>query len=172
LFPPRDTTISYALDEEEQDPVYWPEKYMAGGELYYTDLEIGFVAGTYHGTEDTEVEYQIRNMGYSDIDLSQIDPIITFYKDADNPLEACEEPLDEIGTQLIEWDLNALLGESAGTDTNINMTTGLGGSGYICIWLNKGQSPVVDCSENNRIVIHCDAPETFVYILDYWAWEK
>ena len=171
-FPPVGTTVSYTIQDEEQDAVNWPSKFMSGGELYYSDLSIEFVTGLYHGTDDSEVEYKITNSGYNTVDLSEIAPTINFYKDDDNPLEACEEPLDPVGIQNIEWDLNAAFGDNAGPDTNINRTTDLVGSGYLCLWLNKDQNPIVDCNANNRIVVHCDVPETYVYILDYWAWGK
>ncbi len=175
-FPPSDTVIEFAIEEEVLDPVNWPEKFTAGGLLYYNDLTIDFIEGQFRGVNDTTLTYDVRNSGYiNGIDLSAMDPGVAFYVDADDPLEACDERYN----QFVSGDnfddpavvLDAENNPEASLPIAERTTTRLPESGWLCMWVNKNKE-IDECSENNTAVVHCAIPETFVYTLDYWAWDK
>ncbi|MFA4855887.1 MAG: VWA domain-containing protein [archaeon] len=169
-FPPAGTVISFSIDGFEQDPVEWPEKFSVNSTLYYSDLGIDFTGGKFYGVNDAKVDYRLSNIGYNSIDLSPMVPTVNFYQ-SDSPITACQEPLNEVGSASLTKVLDAAFGNDAGPDTIVDAESSLNGSGYICIWLNKNQA-VAECAENNQVKINCDIPETYLYTMDYWAWEK
>ncbi len=173
VFPPENTVIEFSVGDVNQYSVYWPEKFSAEAEFYYNDLTVDFTEGLFYGDDDTTLNYSVSNIGYvDDVDLGQIDPTVEFFR-GDSALEACEVPLDSVGSEhLVGRILDAAFGVDAGPSTTTDETVNLSASGYLCIWLNKDQNPIVECSENNREIVHCAIPKTYLYVLDYWSWEK
>lgn len=168
-FPPIGTTVSFSVDGGSQSPFNWPEKFSTGNSFVYSDLSLDFLEGIFYGTEDTRLAYLISNLGFTDIDLSTIDPTINFHKNTE-PTTACSGSIE--GFENFSDTLEAAHGSEAGEPTSLEATTNLASSGYICIWLNEDQTTLQECSENNKVIIQCDIPETYVYVFDYWAWEK
>ncbi len=169
-FPPRDTMVSYSLDGIEQDPIQWPGKFEVETVLYYNDLGIEFVEGLFYSTTDTTVKYNVLNEGYQSIALDDINPTVNFYS-GETSETACGG--DNIGTESFSETLDAAYGLDSGINTSVKGKTNLNRSGYICIWVNEPpQTNVIECEENNQILINCDIPETYIYAMDYWVWEK
>jgi len=169
-FPADDSAVFFDMEGAEQPAIQWPEKFKADHEFYFNDLAIEFVTGQFHGVDDTSITYTVSNVGYEDnIDLGQIVPTVNF-NESDNPLIACD------GTNILFENfseiLDAAYGEYSGPGTTVEKSSEVPGSGYICMWLNPDQNPIVECEENNKVIVHCAIPKTFVYVLDYWAWEK
>jgi hypothetical protein len=175
-FPPSDTVIEFAIEEEVLDPVNWPEKFTAGGTLYYNDLTIDFIEGQFRGVNDTTLTYDVKNSGYIDgVDLSLMDPGVSFYVDADDPLEACDERYNQFVLGHNFDNPAIVLDAENSPEASLPITertiTRLPESGWLCMWVNKNKE-IDECSENNTAIVHCAIPETFVYTLDYWAWGK
>lgn len=172
-FPPEDTLIYFEIGGEAQDPIQWPEKFIDKEEFYYNDLTIGFVGGVFHGVSDTFLSYLVSNIGYiDDIDLGLINPAVEFFS-GESSLEACEAPLDQVGSENLPGRiLDAAYGDDAGPKPSRSESSNIAASGYLCLWINRVQDPIVECSENNTEIVHCAPPKTYLYTLDYWAWEK
>jgi hypothetical protein len=168
--PPEGTAITFSVDGVEYDPIEWPEKFSVDSMLYYSDLALEFLDGKFYALNDAKLDYLVSNQGYNSVDLGAIVPTVNFYA-GDSPLSACEEPLNDVGSASMEETLDAAFGESAGPDTSAEGESNVNGSGYICMWLNKNQD-VAECAENNKVLINCDIPQTYLYSMDYWAWEK
>ncbi len=171
FFPPENTQVGYALKTEPKDAFFWPMKYSSGGEFYFNDLELEFISGQFFGTSDTALKYKISNKGYLDIDLATISPTINFYEGS-SFLTACADPLINVDFENFTDVLDSSYGTNAdGLSTSVEKSTNIANSGYICIWVNKDQD-VAECSYNNYVAVNCAIPKTFIYTLDYWAWEK
>ena len=169
-FPPTDTQIYYELEGIEQDPIYWPNKFEVETVLYYNDLVIEFVEGLFYSTSDTRIKYEVLNEGYQSVDLGEINPTVNFYNEETSET-ACNGT--SIGTESFPDILDATYGASSGINTSVEGETNLDGSGYICLWVNEPpQTNVIECEENNQVLINCDIPETCIYVMDYWTWEK
>lgn len=171
-FPPENSQVNFKLDGGEQLPVEWPDKFSVTTVLFYGDLLPEFLDGNIFGEDDILLHYLVSNNGYLDIDLGQITPpTVAFrYNDQspDNPLVACEGGV--VGEQQLAGILEAAFG-NGGTETSADASKALPQQGYICISLNENGG-VHECRENNRVVVWCKLPETRLYVLDYWAWEK
>ena len=168
-FPPVGTNVSFFVNSVGQPSLKWPEKFAIESPFVYTDLSLDFIGGMFYGTEDTKLDYLISNLGYYDVDLSIINPAVNFHRDT-SPITACSGAI--VDFENYSDLLEALYGAEAGDPSRIEKSKALASSGYICIWLNEEQDPLHECSENNRVIIQCDIPETYIYVLDYWAWEK
>ncbi len=170
LFPPENTVIEFTVEDVNQDSVYWPKKFSSGGEFYYNDLALEFISGQFHSAEKSSLEYQVLNKGYIADDLGLIRPTISFYS-GDDALQACDDMDPTVGEENSDGVLDAAYGINQGPNQSIDISSSVGESGWLCIWLNHDQD-IVECEENNKQVVNCAIPETFVYALDYWAWEK
>jgi hypothetical protein len=169
--PPINTTISFTVEGDEQDPVQWPEKFRVETQLYYADLTPRFLRGKFYGVGDTTLEYRTSNIGYADIDLAAIQPTTLFHRnpiDPDDPLIACAG--DENDSQQLSGVLDAAFGDG-GINIAIDSSKELTLSDYICIWINQLRQ-VSECGENNKVIVNCAIPKTVIYAMDYWAWEK
>ncbi len=166
-FPPDGTTVGYELDGVPQEPLDWDVSVDVA--LKYADIVID-LGGTVFGADDITVNYIVENKGYFDIDLGQIQPTVNFYYHETEQVYACD-PLHR--TFLDSVDLEDYLDAAydGGGKTDASGTIDLQNSGYICAWLNEEQD-VSECSANNTKRIYCKVPETHLYVLDYWAWEK
>jgi len=177
-FPPKDTMISYSLDGIEQDPILWPYKFEVEKEVYYNDLGIEFDEGKFIPPSDAWVKYNVLNEGYKSIDLGDIIPTVNFYNGETSETACIGNPESRVGEQQIDKIVEAAYGTDFVSEDRTSETgeTNLSGSGYICLWVNQtrgdGEQDVVECAENNQAIINCDIPETYIYTMDYWAWQK
>ena len=177
-FPPQNTEIVFAVESEVQDYVYWPAELSSGGELEYIDLELEFLKGKFESKNLSIVDYSIKNIGYEDIDLTDIRPTVEFYVSNDSASVCDAIPGELKKTEDFVDELDAMYGaEASGAATSTDKVSEIPDSGWICGWLNRPANEpddrvVKDCSENNKFVINCNIPETFIYTMDYWAWEK
>jgi len=174
-FPPEDTEVSFYIDSELQEPIQWPEQFISTSEFYYNDLTVDFLSGKFYGPTETTLEYRVSNVGYYDVDLTDINPTVKFYQ-GPTSLEACP---DGGGTQFDSQNLTDALDAAYGDEadgvptleTGVDTSRELAQSGWLCIYVNEEQD-IQDCSENNTEIVICAVPKTFLYVLDYWVWEK
>ncbi len=160
---PESTTLYYEIGGIGQETVLWPAEDSTTATLNYRDIIVEFVAGYFYGLNDITVDYRISNTGNMTVDLGDIIPTVNFHTN-DFSSMACDPAFY---TNLGFENLENVLAPDESTEEKVTLVE----SGYICIFLNENQD-VSDCSGNNSIVVQCDIPKTYVYVLDYWAWSK